>query len=159
MNRKGFTLIEAIVVIVVVSILAVTVNLTLFSSYSKMEASSEARIMVSDIRYAQKLAISVQHEPREKNTLQTRIAGIFFRTDGYDIYENVVGFAKLQCSVNLSSVTLGLPAVNPIAFGILGTPVDLNCSDIATQNVSVYVGGVLNETVGITRETGHVFRF
>ena len=160
-NKRGFTLIETIMVMVIVAILAVVVVVR--NPFDAIKLRSAARKVAGDIRYVQKLSISNQ----------TR-AGMDFNGDyGYSIYPNitdlttlavspgdpcstnganqfVVDFRTGNCS-NYSGVTLTAPATDPIAFNSLGTPVDNDGNVIIGDR---YVTVTYNGTQQITIAAG-----
>ena len=75
-GEKGFTLIETVLVIVILSILAVTLWTNL-GGFSEMKLSAAAKKLASEIRYAHQLS-----------TTKQIIHGVSFTATGYTVYEN-----------------------------------------------------------------------
>ncbi len=75
-NRKGYTILELIVVIVIAGIMA-AVAIPKIGNVSDVDVYTAARIIKSDIRYAQQRAMS------KFKTTSIRFDG---GTDGYEIY-------------------------------------------------------------------------
>lgn len=166
--QKGFTLIEAIIVMVIVAILAAVAIIK--NPFDTIKRSSATRKVAEDIRYVQKLSISNQ----------TR-AGIEFNANGYCVFQNitlrtgaclpvvalatspgdpcstnaskqfVVDFTDASRCSNYSGVTLTASATNPFAFNSLGSLVDTAGNALVTQTVSV--GG---NAITIEAGTGRV---
>jgi len=161
----GFTLIEAVIVMVIVAILAAVVILR--NPFDSIKLSSATRKVAADIRYVQKLSISNQ----------TR-AGIAFNLTGYDVYSDialstravspgdpcstnalnqfVVDFTDANRCSNFSNVTITSPATNPVAFNSLGTPVN-QWGTILGSNQSITVNYSGSRQITIEQGTGRVY--
>ena len=162
-NNRGFTLIEAVIVMVIVAILAAVVILR--NPFDSIKLNSATRKVAADIRYVQKLSISNQ----------TR-AGMTFNANGYTVYSNIstltqarssgdpcatdatgnfiVLFTAPRCSSYANVQLNPLPTTNPIAFNSLGTPVNQWGTILGNQSVTVNYSG--SNTINIEAGTGRV---
>ena len=76
MREKGFTLIEAILIVVILAIIAIVIATNL-GGFSSIKLNAAAKKVASDIRYAQQLS-----------TTKQIIHGVSFTATGYTVYEN-----------------------------------------------------------------------
>jgi type II secretory pathway pseudopilin PulG len=76
LHERGFTLIEAILIVVLLSIIAITIATNL-GGFSAIKLNAAAKKVASDLRYAQQLS-----------TTKQIIHGIDFSATGYTVYEN-----------------------------------------------------------------------
>jgi prepilin-type N-terminal cleavage/methylation domain-containing protein len=158
MNRKGFTLIELVIIIILIGIIAVVVAPKL-GDVTTTKASSFRDKLKADIRYAQNLAMS-----------QNRRYRVFFNTapspnPGYAVVNDAngngtwgeageiamdpAGGGNLSVTLNAgqyAGITVSTPAGGFIEFNSLGTPT-------AAATLTITPGG---QTVTITAQTGAV---
>jgi Tfp pilus assembly protein FimT len=76
LGEKGFSLIETVLIVVILSIVAVTIWANL-GGFSEMKLGAAAKKLTSEIRYANQLATTTQI-----------IHGVSFIATGYTVYEN-----------------------------------------------------------------------
>ena len=158
MNRKGFTLIELVIIIILIGIIAVVVAPKL-GDVTTTKASSFRDKLKADIRYAQNLAMS-----------QNRRYRVFFNTapspnPGYAVVNDAngngtwgeageiamdpAGGGNLSITLNAgqyAGITVSTPAGGFIEFNSLGAPT-------AAATLTITPGG---QTVTITAQTGAV---
>lgn len=163
LSKKGFTLIEVVLVLVIVAILAASVNIGI-NGISSARLNGAARRLVSDLRFAQQVAITkrIRH-------------GIIFTANSYTVFENDLpadparnpqgggdfivdfttgDFAGVTISTTPPQTTLpGLV----VKFEPSGRPLDgANAAlTAATNQVTLNYNGS-PKTVTITPETGRV---
>ena len=160
---KGFTLIEIIVVMAI--ILIVGLSSTVFIGFYKgIKLDGAANKLVSDIQYAQSLAMS-----------STTWYGVSFEvspTNKYTVYSTTGTIdsaasdpAKLQSAliVNLADFDSTISAVlisgggNHVEFSPLGQPfTDKTGAPLSAEAVITLVSGSYTKTVRITPNTGKV---
>lgn len=169
-RKSGFTLIESVIVIVIMAILAAVVAIR-WSPFDTIKLNNATRKVAADIRYAQKLAISI--------STQTRAASLF-NANGYDVYQNyasvirtpspgdpcstdssnnfIVDFSDSRCS-NYSGVTIAttIPS-NRVEFNSIGAPYGGDSNPLTSPNntVTVSVAGAGSQTITIEAGTGRV---
>jgi prepilin-type N-terminal cleavage/methylation domain-containing protein len=158
MDRKGFTLIELIIIIVLISIVAALAASRL-GSISGSKAPTFGDKLLSDIRYAQNLAMT-----------QNRRYRIYFNTapsplpDGYAVTTaaglvvmDPAGSGPLSVTLNTgdyAGISVSTPAGGFIEFDSLGRPYDSSGSLIAGVITLVISPG--GSTVTIAPRTGAV---
>lgn len=158
MNRKGFTLIELIMVIVVIGIMAAVVAPRL-GSVSTSKAAAFREKLRADIRYAQNLAMTQNRRYRvyfNGNPAPNPGYAVVNDSNANSTWGEAGEFAMDPASGTNLSIALntgkyeGITAastVNPIEFNTLGKPTG------GATTVTVSPGGY---TVAITAETGAV---
>jgi prepilin-type N-terminal cleavage/methylation domain-containing protein len=161
MNRQGFTVLEMIMVILIVAILAV-MSIPRFESYYTIKLEGAARKLVSDIRYAQRLAIA-RHETYgvEFNTGSDsyrlfRASDNSTATDPLTRSDMIIDFtAQTEYrGIDLSSANFG--GTNKVQFNSLGAPQDGTGSALTSTGIVTisYKGG--SKSVTVTPNTGMV---
>jgi prepilin-type N-terminal cleavage/methylation domain-containing protein len=164
-TKTGFTLIEAIMVMVIAVILAAVVAVR-WSPFDTIKLNSATRKVAADIRYAQKVAISTQAR-----------AAIEFTGTGYNVYQNyasiilapspgdpcsdsggnfIVDFSASRCS-NYSGVTVTTTLTNNVVqFNSLGTPLDDTGAVITDADKIATITYKGSKQITIERGTGRV---
>lgn len=157
-RREGFTLIELVLTIIVIAILAASVNIGI-NGISSARLNGAARRLVSDLRFAQQAAITkrIRH-------------GIIFTANSYTVFENDLpadparnpqgggDFIVNFTSGDFAGVTIGatLPG-SVVKFEPSGRPLDGANAALtpATNQVTLsYSGSPM--TVTIIPETGKI---
>ncbi|MBU0759933.1 MAG: GspH/FimT family pseudopilin [Candidatus Omnitrophica bacterium] len=169
MMRRGFTIIELIMVMVIIAILAV-IAIPRFESFYEIKLRGTANRLVLDIRYAQRVAIS-EHESYglEFDAANERYRVYQVSTDlpARDPLTRSTGTAQwnggLVLDYNSDSEYGGIDLTSAnfngtdrLRFTSLGVPQDANgtnLSSIGTVSIS-YEGS--SETVNVTPNTGKV---
>lgn len=91
--RGAFTLVEILTVIVILGIVSAVI-LPQIGSRDDLRAAASARILISDLIYAQNLAISSQ-----------RTTYVRFGTNGYGLYDSPTGSTPITHPVNKTPYT------------------------------------------------------
>jgi len=151
MNRKGFTITELVMVIVIVGIVAVFAA-TRLGDVTSTKAGAFVDKLRADIRYAQNLAMTRNQRYR-----------VYFNgsggapASGYSVVNNVTsqtaldpdGSGNLIVTLNsgdFAGITVSTPAGGYIEFNALGVPT-------AAATITITPGG---QQVAITDHTGAV---
>jgi prepilin-type N-terminal cleavage/methylation domain-containing protein len=111
--RRAFTLVEILVVLVILGAITAIV-IPQIGSRNDLRAAAAARIVVSDLVYAQNLAISRQ------TPMYVR-----FTATGYGIYDTAAGATPISHPINKSAFTA--------SFGAGGTAGLTNCAISSTS--------------------------
>ena len=152
MNRKGFTFIEFIMVIMLIGIIAVYAAPRL-SNVTDMETGAFADKLRSDIRYAQNLAMTRNQRYR----VYFNGSGGGAPASGYSVVNNSTGLTapdpagsgNLIVTLNTESyagITVSTPAGGFIEFNSLGVPT-------AAATLTIAPGG---QQVTVAAQTGAV---
>jgi prepilin-type N-terminal cleavage/methylation domain-containing protein len=166
-KRPGFTLVELVMVILIVSILSIALATDLISSTLATKIEAAKWKVKSDIRYAQVLAVTqqVNHGVIFNPSLETYS---LYRQNTTNIITNPLTTSAFTVNfvtdntfknVNLVSTSLGSPTTNRLEFDSYGipysggTPADKMAAD-GTVSLSL---GSLNATVTVEYETGNVY--
>lgn len=155
-NRRGFTLIELVMVIVIIAVLAVVVS---FSSGSIRLVGAANKLMF-DLRYAQQLAISRQVR-----------CGVSFNPSGnsYFVYIGDTGTLATDPhtgsnlsidfdtdsdydGISLSSTNFG----NQVSFDAAGAPYNSTPVLLSSQGIITLQQGSSSQTVTIEANTGEI---
>ncbi len=129
---KGFTLLELIIVMLVISIILISVQMNMPSSANYNLSSFTDRIR-TDLRYTNLLALSLNQS-----------YSIVFTANSYSISPSPPSGAysvAMPSGVTLSPVT--------VTFDSMGTP-------NAAANIAITASGVGTNTLTVTAETGFV---
>jgi prepilin-type N-terminal cleavage/methylation domain-containing protein len=167
MNRKGFTLIELVIVIVLIGIIAAFVAPKL-GDVTSTKAGSFADKLRSDIRYAQNLAMSQNLRYRVYfNTAPSPNPGYAVVNDANgngtwgevgEVALDPAGSGNLSITLNAGQYAgITFSAVgfsgNYIEFNSLGIPFDNAGALTVNKNVTISPGGTI---VTVTAQTGAV---
>lgn len=151
-NRKGFTFVEAVIVISLLIVMAALAALPLISDVTLTKAGAVADKLKADLRYAQNLAMTRNQRTR-----------VTFQTNGYAVTQGGVPVADPATGGSLS-VTLNageyagvtITAIgfsgNYVEFDTLGAPHD-SAGPLATAKSITISGG---RTVTVAAQTGRV---
>jgi MSHA pilin protein MshC len=175
MDRKGFTIIELVVVIILIGIMAAFVAPRL-GNIIGTNASAFTDKLRADIRYAQNLAMTRNSRTR----VYFNGTGIAPNPDGYAVVidtsalRNCTGFTpaadpagEVSLSVvlntgNYAGITVTPAGMNCLEYDALGRPyncnaVPANClSPASGLIISVNASAVVVDTVTVTIQTGAV---
>ncbi len=161
-GRKGFTLIEAVMTCVLLSIVAVLVMPKISGYYADAKLRALSRKIVWHLRLCRQLAIS------RRSTLY-----VVFDVDGnsYALYEErystplsyltsefetEVDIEEEYPGLSLSEVNIG--GESEVGFNSLGSPLDTEGEEITEDGVVVIQdGNGRTETVTIASQTGKAF--
>jgi len=169
MARKGFTIIELIMVIVVISILAV-LAVPRFDSFNEIKLRGAAHKLVSDIRYAQMLATS-KHEDYgvefDADNDRYRVYCVSTDLPAVDPFTRLAGTATwsggliIDYAVDSEYKGIDLASVDfnggdELLFTSLGVPQDTDGDDL-TEAGTVSIGyEASGETIEVTPNTGKI---
>jgi prepilin-type N-terminal cleavage/methylation domain-containing protein len=155
MGQKGFTLIELVMVIVLITILAGTAIVTWPGT--KINLNAQAQQLASDIRYAQSLAMT--HGQRYRLNFTSTTTYTITTTAGVAVPFPVTG----DTSVTLGTgITLTLPPTNLlnnlIAFDGLGIPYTNSTATTALASAATITlsASPNSNTIQINPQTGSV---
>ena len=166
LDKKGFTLVETIVVMIIIVILAAVIVVK--NPFNAIKIYSATRKVAADIRYAQQLAKSTQ----------TRCGLQYTGTTGYSVFQNdntatrarsagdpcsddgagnfVVDFSAVQCGVYSGvTITQALPS-NILKFNSIGTPYGGDNNLLVSSVVTLSLGGAPPRSITIEAGTGRV---
>jgi len=163
MTKRAFSLIEAIMVILIAGILAVFLASDLVSSLSTVKLSAAQFKVKSDIIYAQSLAVSqqVNHGVIFDPSLETY--SVYRQAPGNIVNNPLSGAAftvnfntdsDLQ-GVNLVSADFGSPDANCLEFDSFGAPSD-GAAALSADGVVTLSNSGSNAVITVTRNTGKV---
>lgn len=163
MTRRGFTLIELVITLLVIGIISIVLVTDFISSYSAIKLEAARWKLKSDLLYAQSLAV----------TQQVRHGVVFYPAqDAYCVYRQGVGTivknpltaANFTVSyatdpdlkgVNLVSTGFGLPTTDRVEFDPFGTPSDGTANLTSDGTVTLAYAGS-SGTVTVNRNTGRI---
>lgn len=159
--KRAFTLIEAIMVVVIIGVLAAVSFLAITPSVSALRLEVARQRLKSDIIYAQALSVTQQvnhgvifnpgsntysvYRQTTSNIINNPLTGKAF-TVNYSSDSNFSG-------VSLVSTSFGSPTTNRVEFDSFGTPSDGTTPLTANGTVSLSAGGS-TITVTVTKNTG-----
>ena len=161
-QRRGFTLVELIVVIVVVSILAGAVGVSVDEVNSNTRLSNAATRALADVRYAQELAMTHRREvdvyvtaASDRYEVKWHDTGAYVTSsiseDDLDVYfhqgeYNDVDITSSGLGGRLSFTALGGPLINGSSFSTEKSVMFLN----SKIHVVIYPSGYscIEQTVG-----------
>jgi prepilin-type N-terminal cleavage/methylation domain-containing protein len=182
--RGGFTLIEILSVVIVLGI-ASAIVIPQISSHGDLDAAAGARAIMSDLLYAQNLAITTQGNPKNQSTNSLPYVfvsfdathqqyGVYYydstanqltllthpvNRENYQITMNGTGENAIA-NVTLASANFG-SGNSTIAFDSTGTPYSFNASTKTATAISgsgtVVVGsGTYSSTVTVEQDSGDI---
>ena len=167
MNRRGFTLVELVIVIVVIGILSFVTTAAITTVIKSIQLNSAADKLVSDIRYAHTMAnvtatwygVSFEVNPVNRYSIFTTNTTGTIDTIVNNPAKNGTAFTinlKSDYNVLISGVTIE-GGGKKILFQPLGTPYMSTSSIISSESVvTLYLGAT--KTIRITRNTGRIYK-
>jgi len=163
MTKKGFTLIELIMLLLVVAIVAMSIMTDLSLSVNAIRLDAARWKLKSDIIYAQRLAVTSQVNH-----------GVVFdpATETYSIYRQNISVivndpltaapmtVKYTTDPNFNNVVIvstniGSPTTNRLEFNSFGLPSDGSTELIANGTITLGLGS-LTSVLTIVKNTGKV---
>ncbi len=158
---RGFTFIEAVMVIVILGILVVVAN-PRFEIFYELKIRSAAKKIISDIRYTQSLAMS-QHEDYavsfdiyDDSYRVYRISDNTTAKDPFSKTDLVVDFDNENLYKGINIVSVDFDTTNVLRFNWEGTPYDGNGDILNNTGMIVLRYKGKNLTVYIAPQTGRV---
>jgi prepilin-type N-terminal cleavage/methylation domain-containing protein len=163
MHRKGFTLIELVIVILVIGIMSLFVATDFINSVSLSKLEAARWRLKSDIGYAQALAVTQQvnhgiifNPSAETYSLYRQDVGTIV-TDPLTSSDFTVNYQTdpVLKGVEIESVNFGFPATERLEFNQLGVP--SNGTSVLTNDGGVtlrYQGRTVS--ISVTKDTGSV---
>lgn len=164
MSARGFTIIEAIIMIAVVGILAVVTVVVISSSIGSVQLSSAGDKLAADLRYAQSMAagegkwygVSFEADPANYYTLYTTTGTV--DTVINDPNKNGSGFVVYTNQLFTVTLNATIEGGRQVEFSPLGTPyTDKSASAISSEGVVTLTRGTSSLTVRITPNTGRIY--
>lgn len=159
--KSGFTLVEILVVIVIMSII-MTLGSVQFREFSRRQVTASAkRQMLADIRSAQSDASS----GRKPEGCTGSLLGYGFRVTGttgpaaYEVFARCSQGTGPQDFTTISSrlpdgISITLPSVNPIIFKPLAQGTNLSAATTVTINITSSLASITESLV--IRATGEI---
>jgi prepilin-type N-terminal cleavage/methylation domain-containing protein len=150
--RSGFTIIELLIVIVILSIAALTA-IPLMSSASSVQIRSAANLIAADLEYAKSMAISrgqnhsivfdgsadsYQIEDQDNNVIQHPVK------KGFDYVMNFSNDSRLS-KVNI--VNADFDGNSTVTFDCLGSPINLNSEGVINLSADSMTATITIEPV------------
>lgn len=175
MHDRGFTIIELVMVIIVVSILAAVAVPQFARHWTGIKLGNATMKIASDIRYAQNSATTTQQRSRvsflSPTTYEARYCTAYDNTPGVcnctvawnlatDPYSR--GNFQIDLNNNFSGVTIATIVGHCIEFDSLGKPYyNANCTTATSCNASAGVtvtvqNGSSTKDITVTTQTGMV---
>ncbi len=164
MRRKGFTVIEMVIVMLVTGIITVVLGADLTSSLRSAKLYATRYRLASDIMYAQNLAVTqqVRHgvvfDPAQNTYALYRINNTTIVTNPLTQTPFVVALSNdtNTAGVSIVSASFGSPTTNQVEFDSYGAPYS-NATVALTQPGSVTLSmGATTAAVIVTNTTGKV---
>ena len=155
-NAKGFTLIEAIAVLIVLGILSAVV-ISRITSTADVNLKAQTEVLKSHIRYAQLRAMNM----KSATAGCSASFGISISGNSYFLFKDCAVANKVILP-GASSTTVSLPNVtltpsSYITFDDWGRPCsNLLGTTLAAGSITLSSAGAPNETITITNNTGFV---
>jgi prepilin-type N-terminal cleavage/methylation domain-containing protein len=150
-HRSGFTLIEILCVVVILGI-ASAIIIPQIGSRDDLNAAAAARVLMSDLMYAQNRAIATQKKHfvmfnGQTYTVQSRntdVSALFTITQPITKDPYVVTFG--QATTPLANASLGTPSPSTLAFDEMGSPYSYNAG--ANTLTALSQPGTISVTCG-----------
>jgi prepilin-type N-terminal cleavage/methylation domain-containing protein len=174
MGKKGFSLIELVLVLVVIAILAALVS-SQIDSINTIKLNNAVSKVVADLRYAQQLSTSTRTrhglmiESAQQFSIHVDNGGVdSYLKDPTKLGQNFVvdfdGYQQGQFSgVRFGSVTpfcSGPPGCatcgSVVEFDSLGSPTDTTGASLCSTTITLTKSGAANQTITIEANTGKV---
>jgi len=165
MSARGFTIIEAAIMIAVVGILSVITVIVISGSISNIQLGSAGDKLAADLRYAQSMAagegqwygVSFEVNPTNRYTLYTTTGTV----DTVVNDPNQNGHSFIVYTNTLFNVTLNatIEGGRKVEFSPLGTPYadKNNPTGISSEGIVTLTRGTSGRTVRITPNTGRIY--
>ena len=159
-NAKGFTLIEAIAVLIVLGILTAVV-ISRITSTAGVNLKAQTEVLKSHIRYAQFRAMNMESATAGcYASFGISISGnSYFLFKDCAVADKVILPGSSSTTVSLPNVTLN-PSSAIISFDDWGRPCsgpcDLLGTTLAAGSITLSSAGAPDETITITNNTGFV---
>jgi len=166
MNRRAFTLVELVVVIIVIGILSFVTTAAITIVIKNIQLNSAADKVASDLRYAQTMSnvtatwygVSFEVDPVNRYSIFTTEATGTIETIVNNPAKNGTAFTiklKSDYNVNISGVSIE-GGGKKLLFHPLGTPYKSVSSIISSESiVTIYLGS--SKTVRVTPNTGRIY--
>jgi len=155
MKKRGFTIVELVMVIIVVGILAGVSILAISRSMDDMRLASAADKIASDLAYAKSMANATGQWYGVRFIIDSNKYIVYLTTGTQETDSFVVRLYE-DFGVTISSVNFGLG--NQIEFSPLGQPyTDMHGIPMATESIITIIRGAVIKTVRITPHTGRIF--
>lgn len=165
MKRKGFTIIELVMVMIFIGILSAVVIIAIAGPMRGIQLSGAADKLSSDLRYAQTMAngtgkwhgISFEVDPLNRYTIYTTTG-----TSDTSV-ENPAKPGSSFCintdaEFNVTITGASIDGGSKIEFSPLGTPyIDKNGSAITAEGVITLTKNSSSKTVRVTPNTGRIY--
>ena len=156
MDRKGFTLIELVMVLILIGIIAV-VAIPRLSDVTATNAGAFAKKLRADMRYAQDLAMT--RNQRARITFRTLPNGYDITLGGNPVTDPATG-SPFSITLNTGQYAgISISAVefsgSYIEFNTLGVPFESGGMLAVSKSVTVSGGGI-NQNVTVQPQTGAV---
>jgi len=166
MKRKGYTLVEMVVALIVVGILSGLAIIIISSAMRGIQLNTAAERLAADLRYAQNMAsgtarwygVSFEANPANFYTLYTTTGTIDATIDNpAKAGSNFVINTNTDFGVTISGVSVD-GGGKKVEFHPFGTPYrDKTSSVITTEAVITLMKSSSTRTVRITPETGRIY--
>jgi len=165
MNRKGYTMIELSIALIILAIISVIAMIAIANSMRAMSISNAANKLATDLTFAQSLAaaagqwygVSVEVSPLDQYTVfvTTGTADSTVDNPGKRGSPMVINL-KNDYGVSISSVNIA--GGNKVAFNPIGTPYNNKSgSALAAEGVITISKDLTSRTVRITPNTGRIY--
>lgn len=164
-KRRGFTMVELIVVIVITLILSIGSLVTISNALKSIRLVNAADKLASDLRYAQYMSgsiakwygVSFEADPTNQYTVYTTTGTADTvvadpARAGSDLIVNLGG------DYNIKITSVSFDGGKKVEFSPNGTPyTDKNGSPLAAEGVITLSNGSASRMVRVTPNTGRVF--
>ena len=159
-HLRGFTLIELIIVVVILSIAALTA-IPMMSSAASMQIRSATNMIAADLEYAKSMAISraqnfsvVFNAGAESYQIEDQYGNVLPHPvkKGFDY---VIDFQNDSRLDKVDIVSVNFDATSKVTFDYLGSPYNGNDNPLNNGVISLQAGGT-TITVNVEPVTGYV---
>jgi len=159
-HLRGFTLIELIIVVVILSIAALTA-IPMMSSAASMQIRSATNMIAADLEYAKSMAISraqnfsvVFNAGAESYQIEDQYGNVLPHPvkKGFDYVIDFQNDGRLD---KVDIVSVNFDATSKVTFDYLGSPYNGNDNPLNNGVISLQAGGT-TITVNVEPVTGYV---